>query len=116
MEWGAKELNNKNFFQEIEHADYQVFVDFWAAWCTPCRMMDPVIEELAEEYKGKIIVRKLNTDLHRSIAQKLDISGVPTYIIFKQGKEVWRNVGAMNKKKLREVFNQTISKEPTTND
>lgn len=116
MEWKAKELNNKSFFQEIENIGYPVFVDFWAAWCPPCRMMEPVIEELAEEYKEKIIIRKLNTDLYRTTADKLNISGIPTYIIFKQGKEVWRNVGAMSNKKLRKVFNEIISKEPTPNN
>jgi len=104
IEWKAKELDNKNFFQEIEHPGYPVFVDFWAAWCPPCRMMDPVIEELAEEFKEKIMVRKLNTDLHRTVVNKLNISGIPTYIIFNKGKEVWRNVGAISKKKLIEAF------------
>jgi thioredoxin 1 len=108
MEWQAKELNNTNFFQEIEHPDYPVFVDFWAAWCPPCRMMDPVIEELAQEFKEKLVVRKLNTDLYRTIADKLNISGIPTYIIFSKGKEVWRNIGALSKKKLIEICDKVI--------
>ncbi len=116
MEWKAKELTHKNFYDEINHSNYPVFVDFWAAWCPPCRMMDPVIEELAVEFKEKIIIRKLNTDLYQTIANNLGISGVPTYIIFNKGKEVWRNVGALGKKKLFEVFNEIISEEPTTND
>jgi thioredoxin 1 len=109
MVFCANELNNKNFSREIENNNYPVFVDFWAAWCPPCRMMDPVIEELAEEFKEKVIIRKLNTDLYRNIADKLNISGIPTYIIFYKGKEVWRNVGAMGKRKLREVLDNVKS-------
>jgi thioredoxin 1 len=108
MEWKAKELDNKNFFEEINYPIHPVFVDFWAAWCLPCRMMDPVIEELAEEFKNKIIVRKLNTDLYRTVVDKLNISGIPTYIIFKNGKEIWRNVGAISKKKLNEAFHEAL--------
>lgn len=108
VEWKAKEIDNKNFYKEIKHPVFPVFVDFWAAWCLPCRMMDPVIEELAEEFKDKVIVRKLNTDLYRTVADTLNISGIPTYIIFKDGKEVWRNAGAISKKKLNEAFHEAL--------
>lgn len=104
MDWSAKELTHQTFREEIDSSPYPVFVDFWAAWCPPCRMMDPVIEELAEEFEGKILVRKLNTDLYRTVADKLNINGIPTYVVFRNGEEVWRNVGALSKKKLIQVF------------
>lgn len=108
IDWNAKELDGKNFFEEIKTNGYPVFVDFWASWCPPCRMMDPLIDEMAERFEGKVIVRKLNTDFYPAISGKINISGVPTYIIFKEGKEVWRNVGAIGKKKLRETFESFV--------
>ncbi len=108
LEWQVKELTGESVAREIESDGCPVFVDFWAAWCPPCRMMEQVVEELAERFAGKILVRKLNTDRHRSAAAKFNISGIPAFIIFKHGKEVWRHVGALGKKKLTEVFNSII--------
>ena len=107
-EWLPLELNKESFSAEIEREDYPVFIDFWAVWCPPCRMMDPIINQLAEEYVEKVLVRKLNTDLNRSIADQFGIMGVPTYIIFKGGKEVWRQVGAASKKDFQSVFKNIL--------
>jgi thioredoxin 1 len=104
MDWEVKELNRKNFFEEINQLAYPVFVDFWADWCPPCRMMHPVIRELAGQYQGKILFRKLNTDFYKGIAAKMNISGIPTYILFKDGKEIWRSTGAMSKNKIIEAL------------
>ncbi len=104
MDWNAKELNGKNFDEVINQEVYPVFVDFWAAWCPPCRMMHPVIRELAEQFEGKVLFRKLNTDFYKGIAAKMNISGIPTYILFKDGKEMWRGTGAMSKKKIIETL------------
>lgn len=108
MDWSAAELTGKTFAETVNRTDYPVFVDFWAAWCPPCRMMDPVIDQLAAGYKEKVVVRKLNTDLYRKTAQEFNISGIPTYIIFMRGQEVWRKVGAVNKKKLEEAFKEIL--------
>lgn len=108
MDWSAAELTGETFAEAVKHPDHPVFIDFWAAWCPPCRMMDPVIKQLAAGYKEKVAVRKLNTDRYPGIAQELNVSGIPTFIIFKQGKEVWRKVGAVSKKKLEEVFKEIL--------
>ena len=105
MDWDVKELNGKNFDEEINQDVYPVFVDFWAAWCPPCRMMHAVIRELAIKFEGQILFRKLNTDFYKGIAGKMNISGIPTYIFFKDGKEVWRATGAMTKNKIIELLN-----------
>lgn len=106
MDWNVKELTNETFHQEIADSPHPVFVDFWAAWCPPCRMMDPVIEALAEEFEGEILFRKLNTDFYKKISAGLDISGIPTYILFNEGREVWRGAGAMGKKKIVETLDR----------
>lgn len=103
------ELTDKNFFSEIINLNLPVFIDFWANWCPPCRMMDPLIEDLADEYEGRIVIAKLNTDLNRKIPGKLNISGIPTYIIFNKEKEVYRKVGAVSKKELIEAFESLIT-------
>ncbi len=110
MDWSAKALNRETFTAEIESREYPVFVDFWAAWCPPCRMMDPVIKQLAERYREKVIIRKLNTDLYRKIAKEYNVSGIPTYILFKDGREIWRHVGAVSRKKLEEVLDEIAGK------
>ncbi|MCP4221058.1 MAG: thioredoxin fold domain-containing protein [bacterium] len=108
MDWNIKELNSKNFFRETSKPEYPVFVDFWSTSCPPCRMMDPVIEQLAECFEERIVVRKLNTDFNKSITAKLGISGVPTYILFRKGKEIWREVGALSKKKLINTLEELL--------
>ncbi len=108
IDWSPIELNNKNVFDEIVRSDYPVFIDYWAAWCPPCRMMDPLIDEMAQLYEGKVLIRKLNTDLYRTVLGKLKIHGVPTYIIYKKGEEVWRTTGAVGKKKLKQVLDGAI--------
>jgi thioredoxin 1 len=87
------ELTDQNFENEVLRADLPVLVDFWAPWCRPCLIAGPVIEELAKEYEGKIKVGKLNVDENPKIAQKYGILSIPTVVIFKEGKEVKRQVG-----------------------
>ncbi len=104
MDWTAKELTGQQLALEIQREDVPVFVDFWAAWCPPCRMMEPAIEDLAEEFEERILVRKLNTDLYRKTSQQFNVSGVPTFVLFVKGEEVWRKTGALSKKKLKEIL------------
>lgn len=108
MEWDVKELNAENFFKEINQSTYPILIDFWASWCPPCRMMHPVIQGAAEMFEGKILFRKLNTDLNKTVGGKLDVSGIPTYILFKEGKEVWRKTGALGKKQLVGILNEYL--------
>ena len=96
------EVNGNNFQQEVLESSIPVLVDFWASWCMPCRMLAPTIEKLAEENQGKLKVCKLNTDENQNIAAQYGIQGIPTLIVFKEGKEIGRTVGVIPKEKLQE--------------
>ena len=102
------EVNGNNFQQEVLESSIPVLVDFWASWCMPCRMLAPTIEKLAEENQGKLKICKLNTDENQNIAAQYGIQGIPTLIIFKEGKEVGRTVGAMSKEKLQEKLDPIL--------
>ncbi len=102
------EITDDNFKKEVEQSSLPVLVDFWAPWCAPCRMIAPVIEELAEEYDGKIKVAKYNTEDSSQKAMELQVVSIPSIIIFKDGKEVDRSIGVMPKEKLKEFIDNQI--------
>jgi len=102
------EVNGNNFQQEVLESSIPVLVDFWASWCMPCRMLAPTIEKLAEENQGKLKVCKLNTDENQNISAQYGIQGIPTLIVFKEGKEVGRIVGVMPKEKLQEKLDPIL--------
>jgi len=93
------ELNSQNLEEAIKN-NTSLVVDCWAPWCGPCRMMSPVIEELATDLKGKITFGKLNTDENQDIAARYQVQAIPTLLIFKDGKLADRKVGALPKKVL----------------
>ncbi len=93
------ELNDASFDEVIKQHPL-VVVDCWAEWCAPCKMVTPVIEELASDYKGKITFGKLNVDFNQSVAARFGVSAIPTLLIFKQGKLVDQKVGALPKQQL----------------
>ena len=97
-------LNNSNFEQEAEKSEKPVLVDFWATWCGPCKMLSPVIEEIAKEYDGKIKVGKVNVDDEPDLAAKFGIEVIPTLILFKDGKIVGRISGYYGKDELVSMF------------
>ena len=93
-------LTDKNFKQEVLDADLPVLVDFWADWCGPCKIIAPIIEEIAKEFAGSLKVAKLNIDDGKAAAGKYGIMSIPTLIIFKDGKAVDQAVGALSKRDL----------------
>lgn len=102
------ELNVENFGQEVLDAEEPVLVDFWAPWCNPCRMMAPVLEEVAEEWAGRIKVCKLNVDENMDLARRYEIQSIPTLILFEKGEAVKRMVGARPKSALEEEFREWL--------
>ncbi|SRR5579883_1415735 len=90
-----------SFEDLIATSDVPVFVDFWAEWCGPCRMMSPSVKQLASEFKGRLLVVKVNVDDRPQIAAQYGIQSIPTLMVFKAGKPVWRIAGAMNYDQLR---------------
>lgn len=93
----ALEITNANFEELVIKSDKPVMIDFWAAWCAPCRMVAPVIEEIANEYEGKAIVGKVDLDSNMEIATKYDIRNIPTILFFKGGEIVDKQIGAASK-------------------
>ncbi|MEM2109567.1 MAG: thioredoxin [Candidatus Odinarchaeota archaeon] len=89
------ELNQLNFDKIVNESELPVLVDFYATWCMPCKMMAPVIEDLARKYAGKIIVGKVDVDKNPKLAVKYQIMSVPTFMVFKKGKSVDRIMGAV---------------------
>ena len=102
MAEGITTLTDATFDEEIAGADEVVVVDFWAEWCGPCKMIGPVLEEIASEQAGKVRVAKLNVDDHPVAARKFDVMSIPTLIVFKDGQPAKRLVGAKPKGALLE--------------
>ena len=93
-------LTDTNFNEEVKGSDEPVLVDFWAEWCGPCKMIAPVLEEIAGEQAGKLRVAKLNVDDNPSAARRYDVMSIPTLIVFKDGEPVRRLIGAKGKGQL----------------
>jgi len=93
-------LSDDSFEEEVLNADIPVLVDYWADWCGPCKMIAPILDEIAEEYKGKIKVAKLNIDENPATPPKFGIRGIPTLMLFKSGNVEATKVGAVSKSQL----------------
>ena len=102
-------FTSADFEKEVLQSDKPVLVDFWADWCGPCKMMAPVVEQLAEELEGKAKVGKLNIDENMDIAEKYRVMNIPTFLIFKDGQEKERIVGAVSKNELKNKLEQTLA-------
>ena len=102
-------FTDNNFKDEVLGSDLPVLVDFWAPWCGPCRIVGPIVEDLAKEYDGKIKVGKLNTDENGDVPANYSIRGIPTLILFKGGKVVNQIVGAAPKAQLKTFIDQSLA-------
>ena len=96
------DVNRDNFDEEVLNFDGRVLVDFWAEWCGPCRMVSPIIDELAQEYEGRVTIGKMNVDENDDVVGRFGIRNIPTVIFFKNGEMVDKIVGATSKDKFKE--------------
>ena len=98
------ELNKDNFEKEVMEANVPVLIDFWASWCGPCRMMSPVIDQIAEEMGDKLKVCKVNVDENHELAEKYEIMTIPAFIIVKNGAETGRTIGVQPKEDILKLI------------
>jgi thioredoxin 1 len=103
-------VSTQNFESEVVKSNIPVLVDFWASWCAPCKMIAPVVEELAKEYDGKLKVAKLDVDANREIAQNFGIMSIPTLLIFNGGRVADQLVGAVPKSMLVDKITRVLEK------
>lgn len=99
------EITSENFRKEVLNSEVPVLVDFWASWCNPCKMMSPIVEEIAGEMEGKIKVFKLNVDKERNLAIKYNIMSIPAFLLFKDGKVEKQTIGMQSKEDLINFLN-----------
>jgi thioredoxin 1 len=101
-------VTEQTFERDVEKAPLPVLVDFWAPWCGPCRMVGPILEEIAADNDGKLVVAKVNVDENPALAQKFGIRGIPTMLFFKGGSAVGQMVGAASKEMIQEKVNSLV--------
>ena len=97
-------LTDDNFEEEVTFSEEPVLVDYWAAWCGPCKMVGPIVEEIASEYSGRLKVGKLDVDNNQASAAEQNVMSIPTLLIFKEGEVVALQVGALSKTQLTEFI------------
>ena len=104
----ALEITDSNFEETVLKSDKPVMVDFWAAWCGPCRMVGPIIDELSEEYEGKAIIGKVDIDSNQQYAAQFGVRNIPTVLVFKDGELVDRKVGVSSKNDYAKAIDKLI--------
>jgi thioredoxin 1 len=107
-------VSDEAFEKTVLNSEVPVVVDFWAPWCGPCKMVEPVLEQIADDYAGKLLVAKVNTDEHPQWAQQFGVQGIPTMLFIADGKVVHQQVGAVPEPYLRDIvdtFLETVENE-----
>ena len=108
MSENIKHISDASFEQDVLKSDKPVLVDFWAEWCGPCKMIAPILEEIAKEYDGKLQIAKMDVDANQAVPAKFGIRGIPTLILFKNGEPAAQKVGAMAKGQLISFIDSNI--------
>ena len=104
----AINVTDANFEEIVLQSDKPVFVDFWAAWCGPCRMIHPIMDQISEEYEGRAIVAKVDVDAHQKYAAEYGVRNIPTVILFKDGKQFAKQVGVASKSVYIEKLEEAL--------
>lgn len=104
----VRQLSDKDFEKDVLQSGTPVFIDFWAPWCGPCRIIGPIVEELAPSYEGKAVIAKINVDDNPVTAQKFQVTSIPTLMMFKNGKMVDRAIGVLPRAELQKFIDRNL--------
>lgn len=108
MSESIKHVSDASFDVDVLKSDVPVLVDYWAAWCGPCKMIAPLLDEAAKQYEGRVIIAKVNVDDNPETAAKFGIRGIPTLMLFKDGKAAATKVGALSKSQLSAFLDESL--------
>ena len=108
MSESIKHVSDASFEADVINSDVPVLVDYWAAWCGPCKMIAPLLDEAANQYQGRVIIAKLNVDENPDTAAKFGVRGIPTLMLFKDGKAAATKVGALSKSQLNAFLDESV--------